>query len=123
MPAIAFHETAAPLAPCHLLDSLGFDPPTIRYDQRGGGASMRKTDTPLITIPHLIAELDSLRHALATDRVNLPGHSWRTILVVEYHRGQPEQVAGLVLGTAALDIPEWERHAKGLVKTLPDSVG
>jgi proline iminopeptidase len=103
------------------LDSLGLDRPTIRYDQLGGGKSSRITDTLLFTIPHFVAELDSVRRALGTDRVYLLGHSWGTILAVEYYRAYPDHVAGLILGSAALDIPEWERHAKELVKTLPDS--
>ena len=104
-----------------VLDSLGFDRPTIRYDQLGGGKSTRITDTLLFTIPHFVAELDSLRRALATDQVYLLGHSWGTILAVEYYRAHPEHVAGLILASPALDIPEWEHHARELVKTLPDS--
>jgi proline iminopeptidase len=104
-----------------LLDSLGFDRPTIRYDQLGGGKSTRTTDTLLATIPHFVAELDSVRRALGASQVYLLGHSWGTILAVEYYRAHPDNVAGLILGSAALDIPEWERHAKELVKTLPDS--
>jgi len=104
-----------------LLDSLGFDRPTIRYDQLGGGKSSRISDTLLITIPHFVAELDSVRRALGTTQVYLLGHSWGTILAVEYYRAHADHVAGLILGSPALDIPEWERHAKELVKTLPDS--
>jgi proline iminopeptidase len=104
-----------------LLDSLGADRPTIRYDQLGGGKSTRISDTLLITIPHFVAELDSVRRALGTNQVYLLGHSWGTILAVEYYRAHSDHVAGLILGSAALDIPEWERHAKELVKTLPDS--
>ena len=103
------------------LDSLGLDRPTIRYDQLGAGKSSRVTDTLLITIPHFVAELDSVRRALGANRVYLLGHSWGTILAVEYYRVHPEHVAGLILASAALDIPEWERHARDLLKTLPDS--
>lgn len=105
-----------------LLDSLGTDRPTIRYDQLGSGKSARISDTTLMTIPHFVAELDSVRRALGAERVYLAGHSWGTILAVEYYRVHPEHVAGLVLGSAALDIPQWERHAKALVATLPDSL-
>lgn len=104
-----------------LLDSLGADRPTIRYDQLGGGKSSRIADTLLMTIPHFVRELDSVRAALGADQVYLVGHSWGTILAIEYYRAHPEHVAGLVLGSAALDIPAWERHARELVATLPDS--
>lgn len=103
------------------LDSLGLDRRAIRYDQLGAGKSSRITDTLLFTIPHFVAELDSVRRALGAPRVYLLGHSWGTILAVEYYRAHPEHVAGLVLASAALDIPTWERHARELVMTLPDS--
>jgi proline iminopeptidase len=103
------------------LDSLGVDRPTIRYDQLGSGKSDRTTDTLLFTIPHFVAELDSVRRALGAERVHLLGHSWGTILAVEYYRAHPSHVASLVLASPALDIPEWERHARELLKTLPDS--
>jgi proline iminopeptidase len=104
-----------------VLDSLGSDRPTIRYDQLGGGKSTRITDTTLFNVPHFVAELDSVRRALATDRVYLLGHSWGTILALEYYRAHPDHVAGLILGSPALDIPAWERHARELITTLPDS--
>lgn len=103
------------------LDALGVDRPTIRYDQLGSGKSGQTTDTLLFTIPHFVAELDSLRRALATSRVHLLGHSWGTILALEYYRAHPEHVASLILASPALDIPAWERHARELVRTLPDS--
>lgn len=105
-----------------LLDSLGSERPTIRYDQLGGGKSTRISDTALMTIPHFVRELDSVRAALGASQVYLVGHSWGTILAVEYYRAYPDHVAGLVLGSAALDIPAWERHARALVATLPDSM-
>ncbi len=104
-----------------ILDSLGADRPTIRYDQLGSGKSGQTTDTLLFTIPHFVAELDSLRRALTTGRVHLLGHSWGTILALEYYRVHPEQVASLILASPALDIPAWERHARELLRTLPDS--
>jgi proline iminopeptidase len=74
-----------------------------------------------MTIPHFVHELDSVRTALGADQVYLVGHSWGTILAIEYYRAHPDHVAGLVLGSAALDIPAWEHHARELVATLPDS--
>ena len=103
------------------LDSLGSDRKVVRYDQLGGGKSDPFTDTTQVTIAHFVRELDSLRAALGFDRVHLYGHSWGTILAVEYYRAHPEHVASLTLGSAALDIPAWEANAKKLVKTLPDS--
>lgn len=103
------------------LEALAEDRPLVRYDQLGGGKSDGLADTTAFTIPHFVAELDSLRASLGYGRVHLLGHSWGTILAVEYYRAHPEHVASLVLGSAALDIPVWERHARALVGTLSDS--
>ena len=103
------------------MESLAADRVVVRYDQLGGGKSDPVTDTLMFTIPHFVRELDSLRAHLGFDKVHLLGHSWGTILAVEYYRAHPEHVVSLTLGSAALDIPAWERHARDLVKTLPDS--
>jgi proline iminopeptidase len=103
------------------LEALGDDRPVVRYDQLGGGKSDRLSDTATFNIPHFVAELDSLRAHLGYDRVHLYGHSWGTILAVEYYRAHPEHVISLTLGSAALDIPAWERNARRLVGTLSDS--
>ncbi|HKR55761.1 MAG TPA: proline iminopeptidase-family hydrolase [Gemmatimonadales bacterium] len=103
------------------MEALGSDRVVVRYDQLGGGKSDHVTDTTMFTIPHFVAELDSLRAHLGYDKVHLMGHSWGTILAVEYYRAHPQHVLSLTLGSAALDIPAWERHARDLLKTLPDS--
>lgn len=103
------------------LEALGDDRPVIRYDQLGGGKADKITDTTMFTIAHFVGELDSLRRSLGYDKVHLLGHSWGTILAFEYYKAHPEHVASLTLGSAALDIPTWERNARKLVTTLSDS--
>lgn len=104
------------------LEALGDQRTVIRYDQLGAGKSGPMTDTTMMTIAHFVAELDSLRSHLGYDKVHLIGHSWGTMLALEYYRAHPEHVASLTLASAALDVPQWERHARVLLKTLPDSI-
>lgn len=103
------------------LEALGADRPVVRYDQLGGGKSDGLTDTTKMTIAHFVADLDSLRSHLGYARVHLVGHSWGTILALEYYRAHPDHVASLTLASPALNIPAWEAHAKALEKTLSDS--
>lgn len=121
-PAILLHGgpgfSSHYLKPLEALDS---DRRVVRYDQLGGGHSDRISDTTMFTIPHFVAELDSLRSHLGYNKVHLIGHSWGTILAVEYYRAHPDHVASLTLASSALDIPAWEKNAKRLVTTLPDS--
>jgi proline-specific peptidase len=104
------------------LEALSDERMVVRYDQLGGGKSSGLTDTTKITIAHFVRELDSLRSHLGVERVHLVGHSWGTILGIEYYRAHPDRVASLTLASAALDIPQWERHARDLLATLPDSM-
>lgn len=103
------------------LEALGGDRPVVRYDQLGGGRSDPVSDTALFTIAHFVDELDSLRAHLGYSHVHLVGHSWGTVLAVEYYRAHPEHVSSLVLGSPALDMPTWQRNASRLVSTLSDS--
>jgi proline iminopeptidase len=121
-PAILLH--GGPGFPSHYmksLEALSSDRRVVRYDQLGAGASGGLTDTTKMTIPHFVAELDSLRSHLGYDKVHLDGHSWGTILALEYYRAHPERVASLTLASPALDIPAWEKNAKQLLTTISDS--
>ncbi|MBA2687926.1 MAG: proline iminopeptidase-family hydrolase [Gemmatimonadaceae bacterium] len=104
------------------LEQLGADRKVIRYDQLGSGNSTKVSDTAMFNIPHFVAELEALRAHLGYDKVHLFGHSWGAILGLEYYRAHPEHVASLIEASPALDIPAWEKHARDLVKTLPDSM-
>jgi proline iminopeptidase len=103
------------------LEALSSDRRVVRYDQLGAGASDGLTDTTKMTIPHFVAELDSLRSHLGYDKVHLVGHSWGTILALEYYRAHPEHVTSLTLASPALDIPAWEKNARQLLTTISDS--
>jgi len=104
------------------LEGLSADRRVVRYDQLGAGKSDRITDTAMFNIPHFVRELDSLRSHLGYDKVHIVGHSWGTILGLEYYRAHPEHVTSLTLMSSAIDIPTWEKNANRLVKTLPDSL-
>ena len=103
------------------MEALADERPVVRYDQLGNGKSDRLTDTTKMNIAHFVAELEALRAHLGYDKVHVVGHSWGTILGYEYYRAHPQHVASLTLMSAALDIPEWERNANRLVRTLSDS--
>jgi len=103
------------------LEALHDERPVVIYDQLGAGKSDRVTDTTLFNIPRFVAELDSLRAHLGYQRWHVFGHSWGTILGLEYYRAHPDRVASLTLGSAAIDIPAWEKNVKRMIATLSDS--
>jgi len=103
-------------------EELGNDRQVIRYDQLGGGKSDAITDTTMFTIDHFVKELDSLRSYLGLKKWHVFGHSWGTILAIEYYRAYPDRVASLTFGSACFDIPAYAKRAKELLKSLPDSL-
>lgn len=103
-------------------EELGDDRVVVRYDQLGGGKSDTTSDTTLFNIAHFVAELDSLRAHLGFETFHLLGHSWGTILGLEYYRAHPDRVASLTFGSPVWDIPAYETRARELIATLPDSM-
>jgi proline iminopeptidase len=102
-------------------EDLGDDRLVVRYDQLGAGKSDRISDTTMFTIAHFVRELDSLRSHLGIARWHVFGHSWGTILALEYYRAYPDRVASLTFGSAVFDLPAYQRHARELLGTLSDS--
>jgi len=103
------------------LEELGDDRVIIRYDQLGGGKSDKISDTTMFTFSHFVNELDSLRAYLGLEKMHMLGHSWGTMLGIEYYRAHPTHVASLTFGSAVFDVPAFAKHARELLKTLPDS--
>lgn len=103
------------------LEALGDERVVVRYDQLGGGKSDGMTDTAKMNIPHFVAELEALRAHLGFDKVHVVGHSWGTMLAMEYYRAHPSHVASLSLGGSVMSVPEYAARARELVATLSDS--
>jgi proline iminopeptidase len=102
-------------------EAIGDDRPIVRYDQLGAGKSDRLTDTTLMNIPRFVAELDSLRRALKIDKWFVNGHSWGTVLALEYYKAHPEQVAGIVFGGSVFDWRAYARATAAWTKQMTDS--
>lgn len=103
------------------LEAIGDDRVVVRYDQLGGGRSDSTADTTLFTIAHFVEELDSLRAALGITQWHVLGHSWGTILALEYYRAHPDRVTSLVFGSPVFDFPAYTQRARQLVSSLSDS--
>ena len=103
------------------LEALHDERPVVIYDQLGAGKSDPVTDTTLFTVTRFVAELDALRARLGYERWHVLGHSWGTILGLEYYRAHPDRVASLILASAAIDMPTWEKNVRRMIATLSDS--
>ncbi|HTJ26575.1 MAG TPA: alpha/beta fold hydrolase [Candidatus Limnocylindria bacterium] len=66
------------------LRALADDRPVIFYDQLGCGLSDSPRGEGPYHIARFVAEVDAVREALGLQRVILYGHSWGTMLAIEY---------------------------------------
>ncbi len=103
------------------LEALGDERAVVRYDQLGSGYSDKVQDTALFTVPHYVAELDSLRAHLGVERVHVYGHSWGSILALEYYRAHPEHVASLVLASPVLNMPAFYGNQRRLMAGVSEA--
>jgi proline iminopeptidase len=103
------------------LGVLGDDRPVVVYDQLGSGRSEWVSDPELLDIHRYVRELDSLRSALSLDQVHLYGHSWGTMLALEYMATNPTGVVSLTLASPVISISAWAADGRDLLATLPAS--
>lgn len=79
------------------LDPLSDKFQLIYYDQRGCGRSADHVKPEDVTIESEMGDLDGVREHFHLDKVVLLGHSWGTVLALEYALRHPEHVSRLVL--------------------------
>lgn len=104
------------------LSALADERPVILYDQLGSGRSERVSDTTLMQAGRYVRELDSLRRALHLDRVHILGHSWGSMLALEYLATAPEGIESVILASPVITAESWAADGAVLVATLPDSL-
>lgn len=77
-----------------------FDPErfhAVLFDQRGAGRSTPRGRREANTLPHLLADLETIREAFGFDRWMIVGGSWGATLALAYAEAFPERVSGIVL--------------------------
>jgi proline iminopeptidase len=79
------------------MDGLADSYHLIYYDQRGRGKSAHNVKPEDVTLASDIADIEKVRQYFHLDSVNLLGHSWGTVLALEYALKYPERVSHLIL--------------------------
>jgi proline iminopeptidase len=88
------------------LDRLSDSYHLIYYDQRGRGRSADGVKPEDVTLASDIADIEKVRQYYHVDSVVLLGHSWGTVLALEYALRYPGRVSHLILmnpGPASTD--------------------
>jgi proline iminopeptidase len=96
--------------------------PVLFYDQLGGGKSEHPDDLSLWQIDRFVEELGQVRAALNLDRIHLYGHSWGTMVALDYALTKPGGIVSLILASACSDIPRFASDARELLREMPDKV-
>ena len=94
----------------------------VLYDQLGCGNSDRPDDDDLWTVELFIDELNTVREALALDRIHLLGTSWGAMLGIEYALTQPPGLVSLTLNSPPTSSETWMAEARRLRDELPEDV-
>ena len=85
------HDTMLQLAPLKDQFKLVF------YDQRAAGRSTGDADTASHTIEQFVEDLEQLRLALGSDKINILGGSWGTMVAMQYAMKYSDHIHGMVL--------------------------
>lgn len=79
------------------LDVLATGNTLVYYDQRGTGRSSAALTDSVISFDAFVEDIDALREALGFERVTVLGHSFGTLLALEYARRYPDRTTALIL--------------------------
>lgn len=73
----------------------------VYFDQRGAGRSDRPKEVSAYSIDILVDDIEALRRQLSVPEIILVGHSFGTLLSLEYAARYPGSVAAMVLAGAS----------------------
>lgn len=104
------------------LNNLSKERPIIIFDQLGCGRSDAIKDTSLMTIENYVEQTNKLISKLGVSEFYLYGHSWGSMLGLEYYLKYPSEIKGLILASPCLSAKIWERDSDSLISKLPDSI-
>jgi proline iminopeptidase len=105
------------------LDRLSDSYRLIYYDQRGRGRSADGVQPEDVTLASDIADLDKVRQFFKLDSMVLLGHSWGTVLALEYALRYPQHVSRLILmnpGPASTE--DYKQLRKEWLEKRPDDM-
>ncbi|HEU0083821.1 MAG TPA: prolyl aminopeptidase [Bradyrhizobium sp.] len=118
IPAVYLH--GGPGSGCQPDHRRLFDPErfhAVLFDQRGAGRSRPKGEREANTLPHLIADMETIRKHCGFERWMLVGGSWGATLALAYAQAHPARVSGIVLRATFLGARAELEHA--FLQNLP----
>lgn len=101
------------------LQALSDERPVIFYDQLGCGNSDKVENSSLWTLRSYVDELTEVRKALNLNRVHILGHSWGTMIAVDYMLSEkkPKGVISLTLSSPLFSSKIFNEDQKNYLDT------
>ena len=105
------------------LDRLSDSFHLIYYDQRGRGRSADRVQPEDVTLASDIADIEKVRQYFHLDSVVLLGHSWGTVLALEYALRYPQRVSRMILmNPAPASTEDYKQLRKEWLEKRPDDM-
>ena len=104
------------------LRELEYDGPIIFWDQLGCRRSDALRDTTLMTIENFVDQTEKLRIHLNLEDFVLYGHSWGTMLGIDYYLAYPDEVKSIIFSSPLFSTASWMADADSLIATMPDTI-
>ncbi len=105
-----------------VLGELSANRPVIIIDEPGTGKSGNLRDTTLMTIDNFVRQLHDFTRELGLKEFYLYGHSWGTMLGLDYYLEHPRGIKALILNSPLVSTEMWIQDADTLISMLPDSI-
>ena len=121
-PLLLVHGGGVPSTYLKPLAALADERPVVFYDQLGAGRSERPTDTTLWRLDRYVDELVAVRESLGLREVHIYGHSWGTVVALEYLLRHPSGVRSLTLGGPVLNGIRYMQGRDSLLSTMSDTI-
>ena len=104
------------------LSALADEREVVFYDQLGCGRSDAPDDDSLWALDRFVEELGAVLATVERKPVHLLGHSWGTMLALEYALAHPGEIASLVLDSPCVSMRRVRDDMERLKAELPDEV-
>ena len=123
IPLVAIHGgPGIPHQQLQPLEALAEERPIVFYDQLGCGESDWPENQSFWRIERFVEEVALLKDALALDKVHIFGHSWGSMVLVDYALRKPPGLVSLVLASPIISVPRWVEDQRHLRNQLPVSL-
>ncbi|MDT8429911.1 MAG: proline iminopeptidase-family hydrolase [Bacteroidales bacterium] len=106
----------------YALSPLADDYTLILFDQVGTGRSGNLQDTSLMRMDYFVDQLHAFVESLGLKDYIVYGHSWGTMLALDYYLEHPEGIQAMIMNSPLVSTDYWMKDADTLIATLPDTV-